>query len=110
MREAEGRQHTLLLLRILRPRGPDTRSITPTAAAAQALARRIRAPPRTPIRRRYRARPGKPALRASPRRVVRAGASDQRLCRDLRVWLTPKSGWRKSYADWPALHKAAGGR
>jgi hypothetical protein len=21
------------------------------------------------------------------------------------VWLTPKSGWRKSYADWPALHK-----
>jgi len=21
------------------------------------------------------------------------------------VWLTPRSGWRKSYADWPALHK-----
>jgi hypothetical protein len=21
------------------------------------------------------------------------------------VWLAPKSGWRKSYADWPALHK-----
>jgi hypothetical protein len=21
------------------------------------------------------------------------------------VWLTPQSGWRKSYADWPALHK-----
>jgi hypothetical protein len=21
------------------------------------------------------------------------------------VWLTPKSGWRTSYADWPALHK-----
>jgi Putative zinc-binding metallo-peptidase len=21
------------------------------------------------------------------------------------VWLTPKSGWRKSYADWPAFHK-----
>src|SRR6201998_3233564 len=21
------------------------------------------------------------------------------------VWLTPTSGWRKSYADWPALHK-----
>jgi len=21
------------------------------------------------------------------------------------VWLTPKSGWRRSYADWPALHK-----
>lgn len=21
------------------------------------------------------------------------------------VWLTPKSGWRKNYADWPALHK-----
>lgn len=21
------------------------------------------------------------------------------------VWLTPKSAWRKSYADWPALHK-----
>jgi hypothetical protein len=21
------------------------------------------------------------------------------------VWLTPKSGWRKSYAGWPALHK-----
>jgi len=21
------------------------------------------------------------------------------------VWLTPRSGWRKSYAEWPALHK-----
>ncbi len=21
------------------------------------------------------------------------------------VWLAPRSGWRKSYADWPALHK-----
>jgi hypothetical protein len=21
------------------------------------------------------------------------------------VWLTPKSAWRRSYADWPALHK-----
>jgi hypothetical protein len=21
------------------------------------------------------------------------------------VWLAPKSGWRKNYADWPALHK-----
>jgi hypothetical protein len=21
------------------------------------------------------------------------------------VWLTPKSAWRKNYADWPALHK-----
>jgi hypothetical protein len=21
------------------------------------------------------------------------------------VWLTPRSGWRRSYADWPALHK-----
>jgi Putative zinc-binding metallo-peptidase len=21
------------------------------------------------------------------------------------VWLTPRSGWRQSYADWPALHK-----
>jgi hypothetical protein len=54
---------------------------------------------------RYRARPG------SRRYVHHLGEwyaqahPTEDFAESFAVWLTPKSGWRKSYAGWPALHK-----
>ena len=103
MREAEG-GNSRLLMRILRHE----------AGHALDNAYRLRR------RRRWRAVFG-PASRPYPARY-RARAGSRRYVHHLgewyaqahptedfaetfAVWLTPKSGWRRDYADWPALHK-----
>jgi len=102
MGEAEG-GNTRLLLRILRHE-PDTRSTTPTAARRKSW-RAVFGPASLPYPARYRARPG------SRRYVHHLGEwyaqahPTEDFAETFAVWLTPKSGWRKSYAGWPALHK-----
>jgi hypothetical protein len=90
MREAEG-GNSRLLMRILRHE----------AGHALDNAYRLRR------RRRWRTVFG-PASRPYPARY-RARAGSRRYVHHLgetfAVWLTPKSGWRRDYADWPALHK-----
>jgi Putative zinc-binding metallo-peptidase len=103
MREAEG-GNSRLLLRILRHEAGHALD------NAYRLRRRKRwrevfGPASLPYPARYRARAG------SRRYVHHLGewyaqahpAED--FAETFAVWLTPKSGWRKSYAGWPALHK-----
>jgi Putative zinc-binding metallo-peptidase len=103
MREAEG-GNTRLLRRILRHEAGHA------IDNAYRLRRRKRwrevfGPASLPYPARYRARAG------SRRYVHHLGewyaqahpAED--FAETFAVWLTPQSGWRKSYANWPALHK-----
>src|SRR5580693_7630443 len=103
MREAEG-GNTRLLQRILRHEAGHALD------NAYRLRRRKRwrevfGPASLPYPARYRARAG------SRRYVHHLGewyaqahpAED--FAETFAVWITPKSGWRKSYADWPAFHK-----
>jgi hypothetical protein len=103
MREAEG-GNTRLLLRILRHEAGHALD------NAYRLRRRKRwravfGPASLPYPARYRARPG------SRRYVHHLGEwyaqahPTEDFAETFAVWLTPKSCWRKSYADWPALHK-----
>jgi hypothetical protein len=103
MREAEGGS-SRLLLRILRHEAGHA------VDNAYRLRRRRRwretfGPASLPYPARYRARAG------SRRYVHHLGewyaqahpAED--FAETFAVWLTPRSAWRRSYADWPALHK-----
>src|SRR4029077_3190031 len=103
MHQAEG-ANSRLLTRILR------HEAAPALANASRRRRRKRwrevfGPASRPYPARYRARAG------SPRYVHHLGewyaqahpAED--FAETFAVWLAPRSGWRKSYADWPALHK-----
>ena len=103
MREAEG-GNTRLLLRILRHEAGHA------VDNAYRLRRRRRwrevfGPASQPYPARYRARAG------SRRYVHHLGEwyaqahPTEDFAETFAVWLTPQSGWRKSYAGWPALHK-----
>jgi Putative zinc-binding metallo-peptidase len=103
MREAEG-GNSRLLLRILRHEAGHALD------NAYRLRRRRRwrevfGPASRPYPARYRARPG------SRRYVHHLGEwyaqahPTEDFAETFAVWLAPRSGWRKSYADWPALHK-----
>jgi hypothetical protein len=103
MREAEG-GNTRLLMRILRHEAGHALD------NAYRLRRRRRwrtvfGPASLPYPERYRARPG------SRRYVHHLGEwyaqahPTEDFAETFAVWLTPKSGWRHSYAGWPALHK-----
>ncbi|HXN79473.1 MAG TPA: putative zinc-binding metallopeptidase [Steroidobacteraceae bacterium] len=103
MREAEG-GNTRLLLRILRHEAGHALD------NAYRLRRRRRwravfGPASLPYPARYRARAG------SRRYVHHLGEwyaqahPTEDFAETFAVWLTPKSGWRKNYADWPAFHK-----
>src|SRR5580692_1401935 len=103
MREAEG-GNTRLLMRILRHEAGHALD------NAYRLRRRRRwrtvfGPASLPYPARYRARAG------SRRYVHHLGEwyaqahPTEDFAETFAVWLTPKSSWRKSYADWPALHK-----
>ena len=103
MREAEG-GNSRLLLRILRHEAGHALD------NAYRLRRRRRwrevfGPASRPYPARYRARPG------SRRYVHHLGEwyaqahPTEDFAETFAVWLAPRSGWRKSYANWPALHK-----
>ncbi|MBS0364574.1 MAG: putative zinc-binding metallopeptidase [Proteobacteria bacterium] len=103
MREAEG-SNTRLLQRILRHEAGHALD------NAYRLRRRRRwrevfGPASLPYPARYRARAG------SRRYVHHLGEwyaqahPTEDFAETFAVWLTPKSGWRKNYADWPAYHK-----
>ncbi|HUJ53957.1 MAG TPA: putative zinc-binding metallopeptidase [Steroidobacteraceae bacterium] len=103
MREAEG-SSSRALLRILRHEAGHA------VDNAYRLRRRRRwrevfGPASLPYPARYRARAG------SRRYVHHLGEwyaqahPTEDFAETFAVWLTPTSGWRKSYADWPALHK-----
>jgi hypothetical protein len=103
MREAEGGD-SRLLLRILRHEAGHALD------NAYRLRRRRRwrevfGPASRPYPARYRARPG------SRRYVHHLGEwyaqahPTEDFAETFAVWLAPRSRWRKSYADWPALHK-----
>jgi len=103
MREAEG-GNPRLLLRILRHEAGHALD------NAYRLRRRRRwrevfGPASLPYPARYRARAG------SRRYVHHLGEwyaqahPSEDFAETFAVWLAPKSGWRKSYADWPAFHK-----
>ena len=103
MGEAEG-GNTRLLMRILRHEAGHALD------NAYRLRRRRRwrevfGPASRPYPARYRARAG------SRRYVHHLGESyaqahpTEDFAETFAVWLTPQSGWRKSYAGWPALHK-----
>jgi hypothetical protein len=103
MREAEG-GNTRLLMRILRHEAGHALD------NAYRLRRRRRwrtvfGPASLPYPERYRARPG------SRRYVHHLGEwyaqahPTEDFAETFAVWLTPKSGWRHSYAGWPAFHK-----
>ncbi len=103
MREAEG-GNSRLLLRILRHEAGHALD------NAYRLRRRKRwretfGPASLPYPARYRARAG------SRRYVHHLGEwyaqahPTEDFAETFAVWLAPKSGWRKSYANWPALHK-----
>ncbi|MGH8134635.1 MAG: putative zinc-binding metallopeptidase [Steroidobacteraceae bacterium] len=103
MREAEG-GNSRLLLRILRHEAGHA------VDNAYRLRRRKRwrevfGPASRPYPARYRARAG------SRRYVHHLGEwyaqahPTEDFAETFAVWLTPKSGWRKNYADWPAFHK-----
>ncbi len=84
---------------------PVTRSTTPTGCAAASAGARCSGRPRCSIPQRYRARPG------SRRYVHHLGEwyaqahPTEDFAETFAVWLKPRSGWRKSYAEWPAFHK-----
>jgi hypothetical protein len=103
MREAEGGS-SRLLMRILRHEAGHALD------NAYRLRRRRRwrevfGPASRPYPARYRARAG------SRRYVHHLGEwyaqahPTEDFAETFAVWLTPKSGWRREYADWPALHK-----
>jgi hypothetical protein len=103
MREAEG-GNSRLMLRILRHEAGHALD------NAYRLRRRRRwrevfGPASRPYPARYRARPG------SRRYVHHLGEwyaqahPTEDFAETFAVWLAPRSGWRKSYAGWPALHK-----
>ena len=103
MREAEG-GNSRLLMRILRHEAGHA------IDNAYRLRRRRRwrevfGPASVPYPARYRARAG------SRRYVQHLGEwyaqahPTEDFAETFAVWLTPKSAWRKNYADWPALHK-----
>ena len=103
MREAEG-GNTRLLMRILRHEAGHALD------NAYRLRRRRRwrevfGPASLPYPARYRARAG------SRRYVHHLGEwyaqahPTEDFAETFAVWLAPKSGWRKCYADWPAFHK-----
>src|SRR5580692_3018989 len=103
MREAEG-GNSRLLMRILRHEAGHALD------NAYRLRRRRRwrevfGPASRPYPARYRARAG------SRRYVHHLGEwyaqahPTEDFAETFAVWLTPKSGWRRDYADWPALHK-----
>src|SRR5579863_7315765 len=103
MREAEG-GNSRLLMRILRHEAGHALD------NAYRLRRRrswrdVFGPASLPYPARYRARAG------SRRYVHHLGEwyaqahPTEDFAETFAVWLTPKSAWRKSYADWPALHK-----
>jgi hypothetical protein len=103
MREAEG-GNTRLLMRILRHEAGHALD------NAYRLRRRKRwrevfGPASLPYPARYRARAG------SRRYVHHLGEwyaqahPTEDFAETFAVWLAPNSGWRKSYADWPAFHK-----
>ncbi len=104
MREAEGGNTRLLRCASCATR-PGTRSTTPTACAAGAAGAKCSVRPRCPYPARYRARAG------SRRYVHHLGEwyaqahPTEDFAETFAVWLKPQSGWRKSYAGWPALHK-----
>src|SRR5580692_10733282 len=103
MREAEG-GNTRLLLRILRHEAGHALDNAYRLRRRKSW-RAVFGPASLPYPARYRARPG------SRRYVHHLGewyaqahpAED--FAETFAVWLAPRSGWRKSYADWPALHK-----
>lgn len=103
MREAEG-ANSRLLMRILRHEAGHA------IDNAYRLRRRRRwrevfGPASLPYPARYRARAG------SRRYVHHLGEwyaqahPTEDFAETFAVWVTPKSAWRKNYADWPALHK-----
>ncbi len=103
MREAEG-SNSRLLMRILRHEAGHALD------NAYRLRRRRRwrevfGPASRPYPARYRARAG------SRRYVHHLGEwyaqahPTEDFAETFAVWLKPKSGWRRAYADWPALHK-----
>ena len=103
MGEAEG-GNTRLLLRILRHEAGHALDNAYRLRRRKSW-RTVFGPASLPYPARYRARPG------SRRYVHHLGEwyaqahPTEDFAETFAVWLTPKSGWRKSYADWPALHK-----
>ena len=101
--EAEG-GNTRLLLRILRHEAGHALDNAYRLRRRKSW-RAVFGPASLPYPARYRARPG------SRRYVHHLGEwyaqshPTEDFAETFAVWLTPKSGWRKSYADWPALHK-----
>jgi hypothetical protein len=103
MREAEG-GNTRLLLRILRHEAGHALDNAYRLRKRKRW-REVFGPASLPYPARYRARAG------SRRYVHHLGEwyaqahPTEDFAETFAVWLTPKSGWRKSYADWPAFHK-----
>jgi hypothetical protein len=103
MGEAEG-GNTRLLLRILRHEAGHALDNAYRLRRRKSW-RAVFGPASLPYPARYRARPG------SRRYVHHLGEwyaqahPTEDFAETFAVWLTPQSGWRKSYADWPALHK-----
>src|SRR5579862_7076215 len=101
MHEAEG-GNTRLLRRILRH---EAGHALDNAYRLRRRRREVFGPASLPYPARYRARAG------SRRYVHHLGEwyaqahPTEDFAETFAVWLTPKSGWRTSYADWPALHK-----
>lgn len=54
---------------------------------------------------RYRANPGSKKHVQHLRRWYAQAHPDEDFAETFAVWLTPRSGWRKRYADWPAIAK-----
>ena len=103
MGEAEG-GNTRLLLRILRHEAGHALD------NAYRLRRRRRwreifGPASRPYPARYRARAGSRGYVHHLGEWYAQAHPTEDFAETFAVWLTPKSGWRKSYAGWPALHK-----
>jgi len=103
MREAEG-GNSRLLLRILRHEAGHA------VDNAYRLRRRRRwrevfGPASLPYPARYRARAGSRRYVHHLAEWYAQAHPTEDFAETFAVWLTPKSGWRKSYADWPALRK-----
>ncbi len=103
VREAEG-GNSRLLLRILRHEAGHALD-NAYRLRRRARWRQVFGRASLPYPARYRARPG------SRRYVHHLGEwyaqahPTEDFAETFAVWLTPKSAWRRSYAEWPALHK-----
>lgn len=103
MREAEG-ANSRLLMRILRHEAGHAIDNAYRLRRRQRW-REVFGPASLPYPARYRARAG------SRRYVHHLGEwyaqahPTEDFAETFAVWVTPKSAWRKNYADWPALHK-----